>query len=565
MLDSTTLRSIPTPSVIQTLLAIPFVLITISLLTWLTTTINWYHSISQFKSRTKNPSSTLKPIAPPLLPYAIPWLGSALTFLNENPGSFWRMLRAKLASTGTNMQVCTILLGGQKAHVVNSAAAVQALFKSKNVSRDLFNRQIAIQGLGTSKADADIMFPSAPTSGHIDSKVDTMDALNHEFLLSQSAANSLMSKFMDFFRSLLDNVDLDSKEWKQVDLLAWWKKVMFNASTGAVLGTKILEMNPNLADQFWEYDAGFLARFYGLPRFIKPRAYACLDEMLDKTEAWVEYVLAEHGGDPPEEPDWEPLMGSKVVRARHRYYNREGLSSRGRAAFDLGLLFGLQSNVIPITSWILAHLLSPLTPADVLVRVQEEIGSARRPDNEVDISILVAQPLLNSIVHETLRHYVDALVTRQLKVDMVLDGYLLKKDDLVMAPSSLSQHDPQFWEQDTEPPADAWYAERFLKQDPTTGKQTFSTSWTAGKFFPFGGGTHVCPGRIFAKQEILGALATLLLKFDLRFVEYLGTDKNGSVVSLGKGAAGFPKVRKQYAGNGTLSMDGDIRVQMRAR
>ncbi|KAK5021891.1 hypothetical protein LTS07_010632 [Exophiala sideris] len=556
MLDLSSILSTPAPPIVQTLLAIPLVLVAISLLTWLTTTINWYSSISQFKSRVKSPSTTVKPIPPPLLPYAIPWLGSALTFLNENPGSFWRMLRAKLASTGTNVQVCTILLGGQKAHVVNSAAAVQALFKSKHVSRDLFNYQIATQGLGASKRDAEVMFPSIPSSSHSDKKEDSMDGLNHEFLLNQSAANSLTNKFMECFRSTLDNADLEDLEWKQVDLFSWWKKLLFNASTTALFGTKILEMNPDLADQFWEYDAGFLARFYGVPKIFKPRAYACLDEMLDRTQAWVEHVLAEHGGNPPEQPDWEPLMGSKVVRARHRHYTREGLSSRGRAAFDLGFLFGLQANVIPVTSWILAHLLSPQTPEDVLLRVREEIESARRPDNEVDISILVGQPVLNSVLHETLRHYVDALVTRQLKVDMVLDGHLLKKDDLVMAPSSLSQHDPQFWDQDTEPPGDVWYAERFLRQDPTTGKQSFGTSWTAGKFFPFGGGTHVCPGRIFAKQEVLGALATLLLKFDLRFVEYLGTDRNGDTLNLGKGAAGFPKVRKQYAGNGTYAVSG---------
>lgn len=566
MFEVTSLRSITTPSVVQTLLVIPLLLATISFLTWLTTTINFARSISHFKSRDKsNPSTKTNPIPPPLLPYAIPWLGSALTFLNENPGSFWRMLRAKLAGTETNVQVCTILLGGQKAHVVNSAAAVQVLFKSKNVSRDLFNQQLATQGLGTSKRDAEIMFPSAASSSNGDKKEDSMEALNHEFLLSQSAANSLTNKFMECFRSALANADFDDKEWKQVDLFSWWKKIMFNASTTAVMGTKILGMNPNLADQFWEYDAGFLARFYGVPRFVKPRAYASLDEMLDQTQKWVEHVLVEHGDSPPEEPDWEPLLGSKVVRARHRFYEKIGLSSRGKAAFDLGFLFALQSNVIPVTSWILAHLLCPQTPADVLARVKEEIDSARRSDGEVDISILVAQPLLNSVLHETLRHYVDSLVTRQLKMDMPLDGYLLKKNDLIMAPSSLSQHDPQFWERDAEPPADVWYAERFLRQDPTTGKHTFSTSWAAGKFFPFGGGTHVCPGRIFAKQEILGAVATVLLKFDLRFMEYLGTDRTGNVQSLGIGASAFPKVRKQYAGNGTLSMDGDMRVLMRRR
>ncbi|KAK5210290.1 hypothetical protein LTR41_003958 [Exophiala xenobiotica] len=580
--------SLSAVSISHTLLAIPLILIATCLLTWLITTFNFSRSIAEFKSRETEKTNRISlstqqsnPITPPVLPYAIPWLGSALTFLNENPGSFWRMLRARLAHTGTNVQICTILLGGKRAHVVNSAAAVQVLFKSRHVSRDLFNHQLATQALGTSKRDAELMFPSSSSSSSSErhqrerrqqDKKDSMDAVSHEFLLNQSAVNALTGKFMEYFCRSLNEADLDldlDREWKTVDLLAWMKKIMFDASVVAVFGTKILDMNPDLAEQFWKYESGFLPRFYGVPRFVKPSAYACRDELLDRTQSWVEYVLAEHGGSPPGEPDWEPLLGSKVVRARHRFYAREGLSTRGRAAFDLGFLFGLAANVVPATNWLLAHLLSPSTPDDVLRRVRTEVEYARRPRNDVvDMAVLMAQPLLNSVFNETMRRYVDCLVTRQLETDMVVDGYLLRKGDLIMAPSSLSQHDTVFWEQNFEPSADTWYAERFIRHDETPGKQgglMSSTSWCGGKFFPFGGGSHACPGRVFAKQKILGAVAAFLMQFDVEFVEFLGTDRKGNVVSLGTEESAFPKVKQQYAGNGTLAMDGDIRVRIRRR
>lgn len=190
---------------------------------------------------------------------------------------------------------------------------------------------------------------------------------------------------------------------------------------------------------------------------------------------------------------------------------------------------------------------------------------ARRHNGEIDLAILSSQPLLNSVLHETLRRYVDSLVTRQLTSDTILDGYLLKKDDLIMAPSSMSQHDSTFWEEEQGPSANTWYAERFLKHNPTTEKDEFSSSWTSGKFFPFGGGGYVCPGRVFAKQEILLALAAFFLQFDVKFVEYLGTDKKGDTVGLGNEPSGFPVVKRQYSGNGTLMMEGDIRVQLRRR
>lgn len=340
---STLQNNLPDKPSLRLLLVIALLVATICLSTWLTTTIKFRRTVSKIKSRNASASPTnVQPIAPPLLPYAIPWLGSALTFLNENPGSFWTMLRNRLHDTGTNLEVCTILLGGKKAHVINSASAVQALFKNKHVSRDVFNHQLATQALGTSQSDAERMFPPGTTAEKYREKslkTDSMEVLNHEFLLSQAAVNSLSRNFMHRFQLELEQVDFDH-EWKPFDLLTGVKKAMFNASTTAVMGSKILEQNPNLAELFGQYESGLLARFYGVPKFVKPEAYASLDVLLDKTEQWLELGLSHYDNNPPGEPDWEPWFGSKVVRARHRLYQKIGLSSRGRAAFDLGFLFG---------------------------------------------------------------------------------------------------------------------------------------------------------------------------------------------------------------------------------
>jgi cytochrome P450 len=216
----------------------------------------------------------------------------------------------------------------------------------------------------------------------------------------------------------------------------------------------------------------------------------------------------------------------------------------------------------------LAHLIAPVEETHVLPTILAELDSVRGTTGDVDMSALLNQPLLNSALNETMRLHVDSLVTREMTMDMVLDGYVLKKGDLVMAPSSLSQRDPLFWNQEstsTTPTADKWHAGRFLKYDLGTGKDICSTSWTTGKYFPFGGGSYYCPGRVFAKQEMLAAVSMLLSKFEIEFVEYLGYDKRGDAVKLGKSTAGFPRYKQQYAGNGTLAMDGDIRVRMRRR
>jgi cytochrome P450 len=48
---------------------------------------------------------------------------------------------------------------------------------------------------------------------------------------------------------------------------------------------------------------------------------------------------------------------------------------------------------------------------------------------------------------------------------------------------------------------------------------TFTVDSVNGSFIPYGGGQKMCPGRFYAKQEALGALAMFLNKFDIELKE----------------------------------------------
>jgi cytochrome P450 len=224
----------------------------------------------------------------------------------------------------------------------------------------------------------------------------------------------------------------------------------------------------------------------------------------------------------------------------------------------------LSSNAIPATGWMLSHLLTP-SNSELLVAVRREIEDTRQADGSVDISGLIGLPYLNSVFNETLRLYVDVLVTRTLDEDLILDQYRMSKGDIVIAPSYLGHRDAQTWNEDGAPPEDVWYGERFLKHDEKTEKAVFTTAGTNGKFFPFGGGTNICPGRVFAKQEVFGAVAAFLLAFDIQFVEYLGFDKGRKVIRRGTDPDGFPVVKKQFAGSGVVVSEGDLLVRLKRR
>lgn len=390
--------------------------------------------------------------------------------------------------------------------------------------------------------------------------------MNAAYLTRPERVNELTAHFT----RVLDEVfskDADEIVKKgSVGLYDWLRDRMFTASTTVLLGEKILEMYPNYCEDFFKFDQDFLPFFFGLPNFMLGDAVARRKRLLDKLEEWSKAMHEQSGGTPidPEGPAWEPLFGSRLNRARQLDYKNRNLNSRTAAALDLGITFGLSSNAIPATGWILMQILNPQGDPSLLGRVMAELKQAEKPDGSVDIPTLVSAHLLQSIWTETLRLFTDVLVTRNLSADTLLPldedektFIQMKKGDNVFAPSWIGHHDPRSWTDGKAPP-DVFYADRFMVSDPeNSGQQIFSLSGTNAKFFPFGGGRTICPGRVFAKQEALGALAMVLLRFEFEVLGFVDKD--------GKPMNGMIGPADQYPGAGALVPGGDMKVRMRRR
>jgi len=74
----------------------------------------------------------------------------------------------------------------------------------------------------------------------------------------------------------------------------------------------------------------------------------------------------------------------------------------------------------------------------------------------------------------------------------------------------------------------------------------------------------MCPGRTFAKQEVLGSIAVLLLNLNIEVVEFVKRSGSGAV-GIGKDAAGFPKLKEGFSGNVVVGLEGDMRVKIRRK
>ena len=163
---------------------------------------------------------------------------------------------------------------------------------------------------------------------------------------------------------------------------------------------------------------------------------------------------------------------------------------------------------------------------------------ARHQDSE---SITLGKnPLLQSIFAEVTRLRVVGIIARRaVGEDFQLGEWTIPEGSYLGLPSNAGAMNKDIWNAGTEEaphPLDEFWAERFLEypDDPNSGplrlerklarpaaineasnEPVFSLKGLKDVYTPFAGGSALCPGRHFARQEVVGTLARLALQYDI--------------------------------------------------
>jgi len=88
-------------------------------------------------------------------------------------------------------------------------------------------------------------------------------------------------------------------------------------------------------------------------------------------------------------------------------------------------------------------------------------------------------------------------------------------------PSYEINHDADFY-----PSPDDFDGNRFLKLREDGDINKFQFTSVSDDSINFGAGSHACPGRFFASNEIKLMVAELLMNYDMRFAEGQGRPEN---------------------------------------
>ncbi|KAI2615586.1 hypothetical protein GGR54DRAFT_257648 [Hypoxylon sp. NC1633] len=128
------------------------------------------------------------------------------------------------------------------------------------------------------------------------------------------------------------------------------------ANIEAMMGSKILKLNPTLIEDFWAAKAFAPEYFQGWPRWLAPKIFRARDRVIDAIRKWHEYAFAhgDHTNTGPRDPDWDSVWGSKYAKVRQQFMLKmTPLTPYVRAAEDWGLMFGANGNTAPVVFWFL--------------------------------------------------------------------------------------------------------------------------------------------------------------------------------------------------------------------
>ncbi|KAI1630814.1 cytochrome P450 [Biscogniauxia mediterranea] len=474
------------------------------------------------------------PVQPPLLEETIPFVSNAWQFAT-NKDAFLERLNKTFKTT----PIVRCRVGPITLHFVTGSNNISTLFRSSFTSDPWVMR---ILGKSGGYSSSDISKFAEDTSGnakeprHAGAGVVppekriwyTKHCILNESLLSHRSVDALSTSFQAFFNQELAVFPIGTLV-EGVHIFDFLKRSLSAAATKSVLGSQIIDSNPGFIDAFWEYERFVEPLAFGLPIWFNREGIKARDRFRAMCLKW--YRLAERGSkrnviDSYNNADWEPAFGSLVSRKLAWWVQTFGFSAQSQGAAYALFLFGLHANTIPICTWIMIEL---FRDHNLFRAIKEEVSRADIADEAGNLNHekVASLPLLQSVYTETLRLHVRVLITRISHEPVTIAGYNLPEGSIVQAPTEVCHRDESVWGVPGHPATEFWgyrHVREVETRDETgcsTKKLQFSLEGKAGSLFPFGGGLNMCAGRNFAKQEVLLAVAMMVLKLQVESFQWI--------------------------------------------
>ncbi|KAI1370593.1 cytochrome P450 [Hypoxylon crocopeplum] len=480
--------------------------------------------------------------APLTFPHVFPILGSLpITYLWNprgfvlNPNNFFQSAHPVLVKILT-----------QEFYVVRGPENVKVLFKSSWACTSIPFVKFALGHAFGLPAKALRLYDKDDSGGgHVPHPGSTVEARNRiDYQVHQSLNRFLEGKGQKpSWNRFADNItqqlhclhDRAGSDWvHHADLM----KVVGDEATISILnalcGPYLLSLNPNFLQDYWDFDRNLQTYLQGIPWFLAPKAYAARKRVLDAVKVWQQYARDQYNDSAVGADGDDPFWGSSFFRERQEMFLKmDGFDYAAIASQDFGAIWAARNSIVS-SSWAIFEI---YRDPELLAAVRAEVDACALKDADghirFDIEQLLHLPILQAVYAETLRLRMHFYIIRMPdKVDMNIRDWIIPRQKVVVTPTTVAHMDSNAWRTglSNEHTVDQFWVGRFLKY-PSKGAQgdtqlqdsasspTFSTKELEGSWIPYGGGPRQCPGRHFAKRQILLTLALMISLFDCDILE----------------------------------------------
>jgi hypothetical protein len=507
------------------------------------------------------------PEEPKELPYWIPGLGHAISYLRDS----YSTLTYGREYFNDDRKPFSINLAGELMYIITSPDDVKAAYRNTpSLTMDVFLQDL-MSGFDVNRKAVEKVYWKP-----------NQDGTGFQLLSPNPSHKSLASLTVDFYREQLypgprltqlgeitcsyieqavrwdtmtsHRYTLSHAVWsKDISLLHWCEDVLLRAAARSFFGDALFDINPNMIEDFLNFDSVSWKLMYRYPKILS-RDMVCISLMTIRDPAnkisciyLLEYVHAsvlhrltfcfqhKHKDglidavesyftlSKDERPD-----GNWFIQMQEAEMRSLGISTRDMSKFIALIYWVINTNAYKLLFWMISFLLQD---QNLIREVSKELQATFRADGSLDVAALQSQtPYLTALWHETLRVCNSSASARFVTADTVIGEYTLRAGRRLLIPyRQLHLNKAIFGENAADFDITRFLNDSKLAQNPS--------------YRPFGGGATYCPGRFLAKQEIFMALAFLLHRNDIRlaplatssdypvsFDELCGQGKNRSLI-----------------------------------
>mmetsp|Transcript_20033 Transcript_20033/g.30000 ORF Transcript_20033/g.30000 Transcript_20033/m.30000 type:complete len:508 (+) Transcript_20033:112-1635(+) len=440
---------------------------------------------------------------PPMVTAYIPYMGSAFQY-GTNPLKFLQKARKKYGDT------FTLLLAGKRI----------TFFLNPNDAGIIFRKQKLLKFEDVAQDIGEKCFQYGPKLS------EDLESWFHksyrQYLMGEelgNISNDMQKNLEEFLNECIPKTNMVSE-----DLWKFCHKMIFDCSLDTIFGEnfEVAQLEKN----FEQYDKYFPLLVAGVPIKFISDANSALKELEKQMTKQSERKTSSE------------LVKMRELKMKHL---PQGERNRRQVAF----LWATMGNTIPAIFWSLFRIYTEKSVKEALekelvdvVRKKDGYGEWNIGDKLPLLSVqdMKSLVLLESAVMESMRLSVGSATIRKVEMSTKISftnnqKWSLNKGDLCMLYPPVTHFDEQYFEKPNE-----FCPWRFLETN--SGKTNLSKSpfekdtkqqpslrrfmGTVKKvprtvaYMPFGGGVSMCPGRLFAMNEVKLATVSLLNKAEIQ-------------------------------------------------